>query len=424
MLWCLAGAGALVLLVAAIRKEDEQTCTGINIIIKGVSNNFFVDKNDILNELNQYIDGAPEGQPVSSFNLKSLENDLQKNIWVKQSQLFFDNNYVLQIIVTEREPAARLFSTAGTTFYIDSSITMLPLSEKFSARLPVFTNFPSDKAVLSKKDSALLKDIYNISTAIQKDSFIMALVEQVDITPYRTFEIVPKVGNSIISFGDGNNIDKKLSKLKLFYEQVIPKCGWNYYNAIDVQYAGQIVAKRKGAEDKTADSLRTLQIMQMIAQTAEDLSNDSLQIISQDNEHNTTNTNLIEQSLQRDDDAEGNTVAEKIIDESFGGGVMTTKEALKNPAPAVKKDEVKKKPETVKQTTVKPVAKSAVSKPVVKPAAKDAAKTTKPAIVKPTTAKPATSSTKQVINKTNPVPLKANSEKPKAVMPKPKQNDY
>ncbi len=41
------GAGVMVLLVAAIKKEEKQKCTGVNIIIKGVSNNFFVDKNDI-----------------------------------------------------------------------------------------------------------------------------------------------------------------------------------------------------------------------------------------------------------------------------------------------------------------------------------------------------------------------------------------
>jgi cell division protein FtsQ len=392
----------------------------VQVSIIGVSNNFFVDKNDILNELNQYIEGAPEGQPVSSFNLKSLEKDLQKNIWVKKSQLFFDNNYVLQIIVTEREPVARVFSTAGATFYIDSSIAMLPLSEKFSARLPVFTSFPSDKAVLSKKDSSLLRDIYNISIAIQKDSFIMALVDQVDITPYRTFEIVPKVGNGIIAFGDGNDINTKFRKLKLFYEQVMPKSGWNYYTGIDVQYAGQIVAKRKGAEDKTADSLRTLQIMQMIAQTAEDLANDSLQIITQDSEHNTTNSNLVEQSLQRDDETESNAAAEKIVDESFGGAVMTSKEALANPAPIVKKEELKKKTETAKPSATKPV----VSKPLVKPSVNKPATATKPATAKPVVAKPITTNTKPATNKTKPVPVKATLEKPKAVMPKQKANDY
>jgi len=417
--WCLVGAGVLTLLVAAIQKEDAQKCAGINIVIKGVSNNFFVDKNDILNELNQYIDGSPEGQPMSFFNLKSLESDLQKNIWVKQSQLFFDNNRVLQIIVNEREPAARVFTTAGTTFYIDSSITMLPLSEKFSARLPVFTGFPSDKSVLSKRDSALLRNVYNISVAIQKDSFIMALIEQVEITPQRMFEMVPKIGDGVIAFGDGNDIDKKFSKLKLFYEQVMPRSGWGHYSSIDVQYAGQVVAKRKGAEDKTTDSLRTLQIMQMIAQTAEHLSNDSLQLILQDNEHNTTSANLVEQSLQRDDEpgTDDASPVVKVIDQAIGGAVLTSKPVLAEPVTAKKLVDAKKKPaaKTVvkKNAVVKPAAKTVANKPVAKPA-----------VVKPAVQKPATNNTMPALNKPKPVPVKAISDKPKAVMPKAKQNDY
>ena len=47
-LWVALGAGVLVLLVAAIKKEESQKCAGLNIVIKGVSNNFFVDKNDII----------------------------------------------------------------------------------------------------------------------------------------------------------------------------------------------------------------------------------------------------------------------------------------------------------------------------------------------------------------------------------------
>lgn len=303
-LWVAMGAGLVVLLVAAIRKEDTQLCTGINVVIKGVSNNFFVDKKDILKSIDEYIDGSPVGQSVNLLNLKVLENDLQKNIWVKQAQLYFDNNAMLQVIVIEREPVARVFTNSGTTFYIDSATTMLPLSEKYSARLPVFTGFPSDKAVLLKQDSLLLKDIYTISMAIQQDTFWMAMIDQIDITPQRNFELVPKVGNSIIIFGDAVNATEKLQKLLLFYKEVIVKTGWDKYSVINVQYANQIVAKRKGAEDKTSDSLRTLQLMHLMAYTAEQQANDSLQNFLQDNEHNTTDINLIQQSIQRDDNGD------------------------------------------------------------------------------------------------------------------------
>jgi cell division protein FtsQ len=218
------------LLAAAIRKKDAQHCSGVNITIEGVDNNFFVDKKDIINSIKLTVGGSPVGKAVSSFDLRKIESQLEKDIWVKAAQLFFDNNNRLMVYVLEREPVARVFTTGGTTFYIDTSLAMLPLSEKFSARLPVFTDFPSDKIVLSKADSALLKDILTISMAIQKDTFNMAMIDQVDITPQRSFEMIPKIGNNIIVFGDATNVEEKFYKLQLFYRQVMVKAGWSKYS--------------------------------------------------------------------------------------------------------------------------------------------------------------------------------------------------
>ena len=49
----------------------------------------------------------------------------------------------------------------------------LPLSDRLSARVPVFTGFP-DKKVYSAKDSLLLTDVKNIATYIKNDPFWMA----------------------------------------------------------------------------------------------------------------------------------------------------------------------------------------------------------------------------------------------------------
>jgi len=381
-LWTVIGSGTIVLLVAAIQKKDANKCTGIDINIKGVSNNFFVDKNDILQTIIEMSDGRPVGKSIGSFNLKALENALQKNIWIKSAQLFFDNNEKLQVNVLEREPVARVFTTFGTTFYVDSSVAMLPLSDKFSARLPVFTNFPTDKKVLLKADSLLLKDILAISIAIQKDPFNMAMIDQVDITLQRTFEMIPKFGNTIIVFGDGKNAEEKFEKLRLFYKTVIVKAGWNKYSEINVQYNNQVVAKRKGAEEFKADSLRTLQLLQVIAENAERMSGDSLQTITQDNEHNTTNNSIIQQSIERDDNSTSANTGEEPTQQG-----VTSNEKPASPIPA--------------QATISKPAPVAEKKPVV-------------VSKKPAEAKPANSNVKPVLK-----PKPEETKKPKIVMPKP-----
>ena len=353
-LWIALGGATVFLLAAGIKSKEANRCKAIEINIHGVSNNFFVDKKDILNAISAMEKTDPVGKTIGSFNLKKMELELEKDVWIKSAELFFDNNETLQVTVQEREPIARVFTTSGITFYIDDELAILPLSEKFSARLPVFTNFPSDKKVLTKADSILLRDVKTISLAIQKDSFSMAMIDQIDITTQRLFEMIPKIGNQLIVFGDATDVDVKLGKLKIFYKEIMVKAGWNNYSVINVQYKNQVVAKRKGAEDFTADSLRTLQIMKFIAERAQQQANDSLQTIQPDNNRNTVDSTMIQQSIQRDDSDDGLPAVNEMTKQP---AVQNMQPVLNNIKPAAVKKEIK--------PILKPVQKTA-------PATKDA----------------------------------------------------
>ncbi len=356
-LWIALGGATVFLLVAAIKTKPERLCKGIEISIHGVSNNFFVDKNDILKTIASLEKTNPVGKAMGAFNLKHLEDQLDRDVWIKSAQLFFDNNDILQVIVQEREPVARVFAASGETFYIDDELAMLPLSEKFSARLPVFTNFPSGKKILSGADSSLLMDIKTISLAIQNDSFCMAMIEQVDITAQRTFEMIPKIGNQLIVFGDATDTETKLVKLKLFYKEIMVKAGWDHYSIINVQYKNQVVAKRKGAEDVAADSLRTLQLMQIIAERSQRAAGDSLKIMQQGNDRDQADSTMIQQSIQRDESDETAVSTGNAVLQNNQAELNSVKPVTQSVLPTVKKDT---------KPAVKPVQKMAVAKKVVK----------------------------------------------------------
>ncbi|MFT3910131.1 MAG: hypothetical protein QM737_11940 [Ferruginibacter sp.] len=391
-MWVVIGSGCLALLVAAVHTKEIRHCKGLDIHIHGVSNNFFIDESDVKNIISSYVGDNITGMEIEGFNLVSMEKELKRDVWIKNAELFFDNNEVLQANVEEREPIARIFTPGGSSFYIDNSNMILPLSDKLSARLPVFTGFPTENKVLTKADSNLVKDINNISTLIQQDAFLMAMIDQVDITPQRTFEMVPKVGDQTIIFGDATNAEQKFKKLELFYRKVMLKYGWNRYSVINLQYKGQVIGKLKGKDDVSADSARTQEIMRMIAFNSAKAASDSLLMFMQDNDRNTTSVSLIEQSMERDDEEPLH---------PFKNYDMT-----EEPVKPVEKNVVKATPVVKKPvvTNNKPVVKP-VTKPVTKPAVKSPAKATtqKPVITKPP-------------------PVKQTEEKPKAVMQK--KNDY
>jgi cell division protein FtsQ len=364
-LWLLLGCGSTFLLVAAVRKNDQKKCKGININITGVSNHYFIDQGDVKKIISTYAGDKLMGQPIENFDLGKMEKALKKEIWIRDAEMFFDNNDVLQAAIEEREPVARVFTSGGATFYIDSSLMMLPLSEKFSARLPVFTGFPSEAKVLKRTDSMLLKDIRDISTAIQQDPFLMAMIDQVDITGERNFEMLPKMGNELIVFGDGSDAAEKFRKLKLFYKNVLLKTGWSRYSVISLQYKGQVVGKIRGAEDVTADSLRTVQLMAVIAANAEKMAADSVKTFAQDSEKNTADSTMVLQSLQRDETMETPGLPETQIKEA---APVVIKEISKAPPAAKKPVVVAKKPTAgiKKPATEIKKPKAVMEKPAVK----------------------------------------------------------
>lgn len=246
-LWLVAGAGVIVLLVAAVKVRKQQVCKGYDIDINGNSEaNWFIDKSDIVNVITNNRNTAIRGKKIESFDLDRLEERLEKEVWIKDAELFFDNNAVLKVKIVEREPITRVFSSMGESFYLDSSSHRLPLSDKMSARLPVFTNYPGDaKKIRTASDKKLAKQIKELSLFLMKDTMWMGKISQVDITPTREFELIPSEGNYIIEFGDGTDIQNKFKRLHIFNNQVLAKTGVIKYERVKVQYDKQVIGVRK-----------------------------------------------------------------------------------------------------------------------------------------------------------------------------------
>lgn len=246
-LWLLAGTGLVVLLVASVTTRNHQVCKGYEIDINGrTDNHWFIDKNDIANVLTGNKTISIKNKPIKSFDLNLFEARLKKEVWIKDAELFFDNNGILKVNVVEREPVARIFTSSGESFYFDSTGQKLPLSDKMSAKLPVFTGFPGDmKKAKSASEKRLIKQIKELSLFLLKDQFWMAQISQIDITPTKEFEMVPTIGNHLIEFGDGKDYEAKFKRLLVFYKQVLAKTGMEKYERIKVQYEKQIIGVKK-----------------------------------------------------------------------------------------------------------------------------------------------------------------------------------
>jgi len=233
-----------------------------------------------------------------------MESALEKNIWIRKARLYFDNNGLLQVEVFERTPATRIFTTEGASFYLDSEGVKLPLIAQLPARLPVFTGYPPTQ----KGDSGLTAGIRQISRFIRNDSFWMAQIAQVNITPDRNFELEPEIGNHRITFGDAGDIEAKFHRLFVFYKEVLSKTGFDKYERIDISYDDQIVATKKGSTRSRYDSLQGMNNIRQLIRSAQLLQPDTLrQQTVRPLERNT----MTEQNLANYDLLPGDSIAGK-----------------------------------------------------------------------------------------------------------------
>jgi len=248
--WITAGIATIVLLGAAMQQKNKNKCTNIIIEIAGIEEHVFIDEKDVLNILNS--NGKLIGKEVANINLRKLENILDKNPWVKNAELFFNNQKELIVNIKEREPIARVFTVQGSSFYVDTAANILPLSDKFSARVPVFTGFSTDK-VQTYADSLLMKDVIKISKIIYADSFWNAQVAQINILPNASFEMIPVLGNQTVTIGNAEDVEKKFSRLFAFYKSVWLQNGINKYEQINIEYSNQVIGIKKGVIPTTTE---------------------------------------------------------------------------------------------------------------------------------------------------------------------------
>lgn len=344
-IWLCIGGGMLTLLLAAISSKKKGICSDYIITLKGPRNNFFINEKDVEAILMKDGKEAIRGQAVESFNLHAMEQLLEKNTWISEAELYFDNKDVLHVTVTEKEPVARLFTTEGNSFYIDQAGKQMPLSDKLSARVPVFTGFP-DKKKLNAKDSILLQEVKTTAEYILDNSFWMSQVAQVDITPEGKFEMIPVVGNHLVKLGDGENMPAKFNRLMVFYKQVLSKSGFDKYKLVDVQYKGQVVASLYAGDPKV-DSVQLRKNVEKLLRQSIEAANDTV-------------VRILPQTIKLESDSAS------VKNDALPGERTANPEKHKDPNPGLEDSNPSVPESTDGQTVSRPVKKEEKPKPVKK----------------------------------------------------------
>lgn len=231
----------VIAIVSASRVEGGLPLKGDPVVhISNDRKYHFIEQQQIMNLAIYDRNVDVKRTPVGKLDLLGIEKAIMSDPWVADAQVYIDANRIMHMYVTQRVPVARLFRQNGTSYYMDSTLHTMPLSETYTYYTAVVTNVPdvasdSLRLVMNKKIATIVKNI-------RTDSFWNAQVSHVVMDSIGEFELIPVLGNQKIRFGDTSRAKEKLGNLMAFYRNVLNRIGWDKYEVLDVRFKGQVVA--------------------------------------------------------------------------------------------------------------------------------------------------------------------------------------
>jgi len=196
--------------------------------------NLFITYEMVNKLLIQNYDGL-KSQPKENIVLNKLEDVLLSNEMIENAEVFISVDGELGAVIKQRTPIVRVRQNKEA-YYIDSKGGKMPLSNNYSARVPIVEGIYNDE---------ISEEIYTLATYINEDAFLKKQIVGIEQTPKKEFILKTRIGNQSIEFGDLRKMDQKFNKLKAFYQKKINDNTLDMYKKINLIYDHQVVCTKR-----------------------------------------------------------------------------------------------------------------------------------------------------------------------------------
>ena len=232
--------GLAVLTLTAVTYKQQAVIRGFNIQLTEGKEERLIDKTYLKSMLVKEFGSDLTNVPVEFVDLQDIEKLYNNNPYIKSAEVYIDKLGVLEIQVSERKPIMRVMD-AEQSFYIDDVGVRVPLASKYAARLPIIHLPALATTFLTEKRRM---ELVNVVGEINKNTFVRALADQLELDIHNEYIIIPLLGTEKIKIGTINNLTDKLDRIKLFYQEKVANGHWSQCTYIDVRFEGQIVCDK------------------------------------------------------------------------------------------------------------------------------------------------------------------------------------
>ncbi|MFK8282106.1 cell division protein FtsQ [Capnocytophaga cynodegmi] len=171
---------------------------------------------------------------IGSLKINEIEKLLDNHAMIEKSEVFCTIDGILNVKIKQRQPLARFYEE-GKFFYMDSQGKKMPLSDSFSARVPLVTGNIDEKH---------WENIYSLIKFIQNDEFLTKNITKINIKRNGEYEFDMRIASFIVIWGDLEEMEQKKANLKAFYKQMEKSNTLNVYKIVNLKYSNQVVCTK------------------------------------------------------------------------------------------------------------------------------------------------------------------------------------
>ncbi|MFI3287355.1 MAG: hypothetical protein R3Y61_02660 [Rikenellaceae bacterium] len=248
-------------IVDAVMRSGEIVVRDVRVEVLDSSEIAFVTSGEIRAMLLDSL--SRRGMKVDSLNLWQIEESIRGIEAIESVEAVVTMEGLLSVEIWQRTPIVRLMDDGKYgrgDYYMDSSYNFIPPTRGYRPDVLVVSgelnlSFKRDslgEGEAKKNESQLIfiKNIHTFVGLISGDKFFADFVDQIYIrregNSHKPFvEIVPFQRNGVVYFGDFNNMEAKLQKIKTFYRDAYRYASLGEGDVVDVRFENQVVVRRR-----------------------------------------------------------------------------------------------------------------------------------------------------------------------------------
>ena len=224
----------------------NRMCQGVLITVHDTSEIHFVTPQELSAELGDLPSRALDTR-LADIDIDSIERMFNLFDKIERVNVNILTSGKLLIDVWPMRPVARIFDSAGQSYYINRA------GKRIAAEPGYFLDVPVVKGDFSPTFPAT--SLIPLIDYIEADPDWRDARSMIEARSSGDIILVPVIRGHVINMGDTTNFADKFRRLKLMYSKVMSSKGWDFYKEISLKWRGQVVGVRRNARSQGPEYL-------------------------------------------------------------------------------------------------------------------------------------------------------------------------